>query len=366
MYVHKNVGQTLTRLQNNLNKMYIPLDEIKIVQLDHTSRCNLLCPQCARTGNSLMPINDLTLDDYKLIFEPFIGKNISILHCGNYGDVIASPTFDTTLDWCLENNLNKIRIITNGSARNTSWWRELGKKNIQDVVFSIDGLGDTNHLYRVNSNFNKIIENVKAFVEAGGDARWDYLVFEHNQHQVEQAMELAKKIGVKTFNTKNTTRFINSEGYKNSVLNKKTEVIKDRSNNPILKDYDTLIKSYGSFDEYVRNTDIVCKYKRDKMIYVDFETRVWPCCWIGTPIHLQKETDLQKIDIKKILDKFGNDFNKLNVHGWNNVLEHEFYQTYLENTWEDSSKRIYTCGRTCGTGYEFSSGYGVNTSMKKL
>ena len=127
--------------------MYIPLDEIKIVQLDHTSRCNLLCPQCARTGNSLMPINDLTLDDYKLIFEPFIGKNISILQCGNYGDVITSPTFDTTLDWCLENNLNKIRIITNGSARNTSWWRELGKKNIQEVVFSIDGLGDTNHLY---------------------------------------------------------------------------------------------------------------------------------------------------------------------------------------------------------------------------
>jgi MoaA/NifB/PqqE/SkfB family radical SAM enzyme len=346
--------------------MYIPLDEIKTIQLDHTSRCNLLCPQCARTDNSVMPIKDLTLDDYKLIFEPFIDKDISILHCGNYGDVITSPTFDTTLDWCLKNNFNNIRIVTNGSARNTSWWRELGKKNIQYVVFSIDGLEDTNHLYRVNSNFNKIIENVRAFVEAGGVARWDYLVFDHNQHQVEQAMELAKKIGVSTFNTKNTTRFVTSDGYKNSVLTKKIEVIKDRPNNPILKDYDTLIKSYGSFEEYVRNTDIVCKYKRDKMIYVDFETRVWPCCWIGTPIHLQKETNVQKIDIKKILDKFGNDFNKLNVHGWNSVLEHEFYQTYLENTWEDSSKRIYTCGRTCGTGYEFSSGYGVNTSKKKL
>jgi MoaA/NifB/PqqE/SkfB family radical SAM enzyme len=350
--------------------MYIPFDEIKTIQIDHTSRCNLLCPQCARTEgdkvNSAMPINDLTVDDYKMIFEPFIGKDLGILHCGNYGDVIASPTFDDTLDWCLQNNFNKMRIITNGSARNTAWWKELGKKNIFQVVFSIDGLEDTNHLYRVNSNFNKIIENVKAFIEAGGNARWDYLVFEHNKHQVEQAMELAKKIGVQTFNTKNTTRFINSYGYKNTVQNKKTEIVKDRTDNPILKDYAAVVKSYGSFEKYVRNTEIVCKYKQEKMIYVDFETRVWPCCWVGAPIHFQGENDVQKIDIKKILNKFGNDFNKLSIHGWDKVLEHEFYDNYLEKTWEDSTDRIYTCGRTCGTGYESSSGYGANTKMKKL
>jgi hypothetical protein len=58
-------------------------------------------------------------------------------------------------------------------------------------------------------------------------------------------MELAKKLGVKTFNTKNTTRFINPEGYKNSVFNKKNEEVKDRLNSSILKDYTMLLNLMG-------------------------------------------------------------------------------------------------------------------------
>ena len=46
-------------------------NNIRNLQLDHTSRCNLMCPQCARVwdnGKSLnpsMPISDLNLNDYK-------------------------------------------------------------------------------------------------------------------------------------------------------------------------------------------------------------------------------------------------------------------------------------------------------------
>ena len=53
--------------------MYLDIDQIKVIQLDHTSRCNLACPQCARFHGSItklnpyMPISDCTLDDYKLI-----------------------------------------------------------------------------------------------------------------------------------------------------------------------------------------------------------------------------------------------------------------------------------------------------------
>ena len=52
--------------------MYNSTDEVHILQLDHTSRCNLHCPLCARTSvgmpknlNPRMPIADLTIDDYK-------------------------------------------------------------------------------------------------------------------------------------------------------------------------------------------------------------------------------------------------------------------------------------------------------------
>ena len=48
--------------------MYNSVIDIKKIQIDHTSRCNLACPQCARIYknkiNPSMPISDLTIKDY--------------------------------------------------------------------------------------------------------------------------------------------------------------------------------------------------------------------------------------------------------------------------------------------------------------
>lgn len=51
------------------------------------------------------------------------------------------------------------------------------------------------------------------------------------------------------------------------------------------------------------------------------------------------------------------------------VFEHDFFQTYLDRSWnnqDDTYKRIYTCGRTCGDKFEFSSGHGKNIKSEKL
>ena len=55
------------------------------------------------------------------------------------------------------------------------------------------------------TNFDKIIKNAKAFIDAGGFAKWHMLVFEHNeQTQVEEARQMAQHPGFKTFTTKHT------------------------------------------------------------------------------------------------------------------------------------------------------------------
>ena len=52
------------------------------------------------------------------------------------------------------------------------------------VIFSLDGLEDTNHIYRVGVQFKKVMENTQAFINAGASAHWDMLVFKHNKHHV--------------------------------------------------------------------------------------------------------------------------------------------------------------------------------------
>ena len=101
---------------------------------------------------------------------------------------------------------------TNGSARTQDWWRDLAKTIGTDgyVIFSIDGLEDTNYLYRKNTVWEKIIDNAKAFIDAGGIAHWEYIVFEHNQHQIEEARRLSEQMGFQKFQVKTSSRFFSS------------------------------------------------------------------------------------------------------------------------------------------------------------
>lgn len=362
--------------------MFLKYEDIENVQLDHTSKCNLLCPQCARVSNGsvnpVVPITELTMSDYESIFTEKFCKQIKhVLHCGNYGDAIVSNTLVPSLEYLKSNGIEKITIITNGSARNINWWKNLttiltGKKD--KIVFSIDGLKDTNHLYRVNSNFEKIIENAKAFINAGGNARWDYLVFKHNEHQIEDAMKLAKQLGFKEFNVKKTARFINESNYKtgsSANLNKQlsTPINKKMQSNSI-NDFENIIEKYGTWTNYINLTSISCKYQKRKEIFIDFEARLWPCCWTAAPMFFVEKNNSQTRQIQKLFDQYGKNFNSLRHHSLSDVLNHSWFKNDLSKSWlgstEDMIPKLITCGRTCGLKYEFSGGDNSNKEIHIL
>ncbi|MFB8793762.1 MAG: hypothetical protein U7126_05920 [Microcoleus sp.] len=108
------------------------------------------------------------------------------------------------------------------------------------VIFSIDSLADTNSVYRNNTNWDRIMQSVNSFIQAGPKAVWHYLIFEHNQHQVELARALAEELGFVEFVPKATSRFVAKEIYdKESEINSMTEAeksqvdaVSDRPNQP--------------------------------------------------------------------------------------------------------------------------------------
>lgn len=352
--------------------MFIKLENIKEIQIDHTTRCNLGCPQCARTQYDWWKQDehknvDLSLDDYKILLEPVVEDKTTIFHCGNFGDVIASPTFEETFLYSLSKNPGRINIATNGALRTPSWWENLAKmggKRLQ-VTFAIDGLQDTNHIYRIGAQWDKLIKNVQAFIDAGGKARWDFIEFEHNYHQVEEAEELARQMGFEKFNVKYTARFASRQLTKEKTSNNNELV--DRKNNVNQESLKEIKKEYSSFEDYIQKTNISCKYQKDQKVFVDMHMRLWPCCWFGAPLYFNSKSP-QYPDFQHLVKIYGKDFNNLRKHGWE-VLNHDFYQNYLEQSWQkpdDKYKRIYTCGRTCGEKFEFSSGYGVNSNIKVI
>lgn len=367
-------------LKNNMGQ-FLKITEIKALQIEPTSKCNLACPQCARTDkgklNPVLPLTELTPEDYERIFISELTSQLEyVVFNGNYGDPVASKHINYAIDKLLKNKI-KIRMFTNGSLQTHNWWKELGdkfSKTKSEVIFSIDGLEDTNHLYRINSCFKKIMENAKVYIQAGGRARWDFLVFQHNYHQVEKAKSLAKKIGFQRFQEKRTARFIGGKYTKEEnknyceVFNKKGEVIDHLKAPPDKrKDFEKILEKYGSWNEYINKTQIYCRYKNNmKALFIDFEGLVWPCCWIGAPIYFTDPEDPQKKQFDRLREKYKKNFNSLRQYSLMEILSHRWFDSELEESWQnqttDHNFKLFTCGRTCGTSYEFTSEPGSKNS----
>ena len=63
---------------------------------------------------------------------------------------------------------------------------------------------DTHSIYRVRTNWDKIIENIKAFTNNAGRARVIMTVFKHNKHQQKEVEALAEQIGCIEFEVRNS------------------------------------------------------------------------------------------------------------------------------------------------------------------
>jgi len=184
------------------------LEKVVSIHVEPTTRCNASCPGCPRNNFGYGLKEGLELIDIDVDFlVNFFRRcnNLTRVHlCGNRGDPAAYKYLkDFLLELSLHNKAYNITMHTNGSLRSTAWWADLGKykSNALEVTFSIDGLADTNHIYRQGTNFTKIIDNAKSFINAGGNAVWKFLTFEHNQHQIEEAKQLATEMGFINFYT---------------------------------------------------------------------------------------------------------------------------------------------------------------------
>ena len=195
----------------------------KQLHMETSSVCNAACPMCPREidprFNKKTDGVSLSLEKVKELFSnDFISNLESMYMCGNYGDPAAAPDAIDIFQHFRETNPNMtLGMHTNGSLRSASWWSKLGtilSRNTDYCYFGIDGLADTNHIHRVNTDFSKLIENASSFINAGGKAHWEFLVFAHNEHQVDEARLLSEKLGFVGFREKVTRRL----GYVNTTL----------------------------------------------------------------------------------------------------------------------------------------------------
>lgn len=334
---------------------YITTHNLTNIMAEMTDYCNAACPMCNRFDWDLNLIKGVTnahhttLEFVKQRIGDEIISRLKGWACqGTYGDAVMNPETLEIFKYLKEVNPTMgIGMITNGGARNTDFWKTLAGLKV-GVTFSIDGLEDTNHLYRRNVKWDRLMKNVNAFIGSGGKAIWSFLVFKHNQHQIDEAKKLSEELGFIDFEHAFSERWqdFNSDGEYRDITSLKVD------------DY-VIEKPIDQKKDFVRSTEDLTRSKNvfqteDKNNFYTRKISCWACSPVKHEIYLRANGyvspccilgDVERNEPKQIIK----DYKKINLHHTDlkDILEGEFFKDISEGI-NGGEKRLQGCYHACG------------------
>jgi MoaA/NifB/PqqE/SkfB family radical SAM enzyme len=178
--------------------------------VDPSNGCNLACPGCVQSTrakslrvfdwkNGLLPA-----ERFAALLERYGPCVMQVMFC-NYGEPLTNPNTPQLIamakgyyaQTALSTNLSVGRFDAEAYVRS----------GLDFMYLAIDGASQAVYgRYRKNGDVDLVYRNIEKLVAArrrlGSRTpvlRWQYLAFEHNAHEVPQALEMAKSLGVDQF-----------------------------------------------------------------------------------------------------------------------------------------------------------------------
>jgi MoaA/NifB/PqqE/SkfB family radical SAM enzyme len=299
-----------------------------------------------------------------------------IFFCGGFGDPIMHPEFlDILRDFRRKNPEIWLYVHTNGGAHTTDYWQEIAKiiNGYGHIAFGIDGLEDTLHLYRKNVKYSKVIENAKSFINAGGKAQWNFIVFKHNEHQIDDARRISKAMGFQDILIRNTGRFFNHKTLEE--MDKWPVEGKDgieyylelpesgNYRNQSMLFLPDLKKQYSNMREYFDSTEIKCDALIGKKVAISAAGMLLPCNFLNhnlydkrfhDPSVLPGSNELCRVDgknqVREFLESYGLDTLNINHKSIAEIYASPMWQDMIDG-WSKTIKdgRLFECAMTCGS-----------------
>ncbi len=243
-----------TNLKNNNILDYNTFD---LYEFNITSYCNAKCPTCARFSDD--PPYDLAVPlihldknaiirtfEYmaKMSAEKLKDHSYHALFIGDYGDPLMHPDIEELLKASYDLSL-PTQIHTNGGLRTPEFFERVAY-NYPHVgfIFSVDGLEDTNHIYRRDTDSTVVFENMMAFSKASkkrylellddssyvdhflkydlkhmldksNRLTWKFICFDYNYHQIDEAFRRCQENDIR-FEVR-INRRMNQKGFNHTI-----------------------------------------------------------------------------------------------------------------------------------------------------
>lgn len=329
-------------------------DEVRLIHLEPTARCQAACPMCGRNIAGGRKRDCVTEDEISLAqFRDWLPRDLlarleGLFMCGNFGEPIMARDCLEMYETCRSaSSTISLGLNTNGSARKPEFWRDLAGLGVR-VKFGIDGATAASHLrYRRHTDFDRILENARHFIAAGGRAVWDYLVFRHNEAEVETAREMARRMGFAGFVVKETERFYDDH----FAVQDADGVEVDR-----LEPVTTWRRRAADAPRDPERCGIACQVAERGSVFVSASGLVFPCCYLGQLIHERPGAPDSWFDLPSRREDLSRFFAAVDRIGQGNLdLRQRSLRDIVDRSlpefarrWGVGPERLLTCGTVCG------------------
>jgi MoaA/NifB/PqqE/SkfB family radical SAM enzyme len=290
--------------------------------IEPTNKCVIECSACARTifkkkFPKIKQVDEINVDE----LCNFLGDKTDLVDIeGVYGDAIYHSKILELIERLKKKNI-RIKLTTNASGKRKDFWIKLESllSSNDTITFSIDGLEDTNSVYRKNSKWDTIVPALEIFGKSKIKTLWKFIVFQHNEHQIDEARALSKKLGIDDFILVKSHRHFDDD-YDVNLIPSNNYV-----DNSVIENIDLLDKSDSKAKMRPQ-----CLTKKTWTL-IDCHGNIHPCCYMGT-LHLSTKTI------------WNPNRGKFNIK--NNTIEDVFNNQEVKQFYE-STKDLKTANRYC-------------------
>ncbi|MDX9695896.1 MAG: radical SAM/SPASM domain-containing protein [Bacteroidales bacterium] len=173
------------------------------VSIETSAICNLKCPECP-TGNKSLKRKQgvMSYSDFEDIIDQI--KNYAVyVNLSLQGEPFLNKELLKMIQLADKNNI-LTSLSTNGHFLNYDTALEIIDSGLKRLIVSLDGTDqETYEKYRKGGSFNSVIDGIKILssIKAKKQVKYpeivlQFIVFNHNEHQLNKIKELGKNLGV--------------------------------------------------------------------------------------------------------------------------------------------------------------------------
>ncbi|MFC1718040.1 radical SAM/SPASM domain-containing protein [Candidatus Poribacteria bacterium] len=171
--------------------------------VDPTNVCNLHCPLCPTgLGKSGRRKGMMVLETFRAAIDQLSEYAVEVI-IYNWGEPLLNNRIYDMIRYASEQNIvthlsTNLTMLTKASAE------QLITSGLDHLRVSIDGVSqETYSQFRMGGSYHQVVSNLQLLIQIRDKLKsrlplidWYFLVMKHNEHEIPEAIEIARRLGV--------------------------------------------------------------------------------------------------------------------------------------------------------------------------